>query len=230
MIDHKARVVGKYQISTFSKVLAIVYLVVAILTVLTVVSGGGSEFNGGTTIVLFVIGLNCFKSSFLFAQANNVTRRSFFIGTLLALVFSAFAASLIDTVLASLLRGRVSYGILFERIYPQNLGARLPWQFALLTLAASSGWLITMIYYRSNTLMKYFVSFSPLLMIWIINLVAKATNGELWAVLDKFGAWALGFSTGIPNPYPPIITFSVASLLIWLVNAALMYKMPVKTR
>jgi len=222
----------KYQLRDYRTAVLVFYLVLAAIVALLVgINGrveGQASLSGGSIILVFVIGLNCFKSSFLFAQANNISRRVFYLATLLSLVGLGIIMGAVDMIIDAALDRLPIYLGLFEQVYGKAPLAKGLWTTAFLVFAGSLGWMITMIYYRSSSLWKVVVSLTPVLVIPVLSLLNRLTSGKLMFSLFAFLKWAFGFAGETPNPYPAVVTFLVGSALIWAVNAVLLYRAPVK--
>lgn len=149
---------AKYQLSDNKIAVVVYYTVLAAIALLLIsISGSGSEVSGlssSSIIFIFVVGLNCFKQSFLFSQANNLSRRTFYLAAVLSLVGLAVIMSACNFVLDSILGRLASYTGLFEEMYQAGAAAEILWTAALLTFFASVGWLVTMLYYRSHIVVK----------------------------------------------------------------------------
>lgn len=212
---------AKYQLVSFRRSVLIYYAV--LLT--TFLLAGGSGNTAATEIFIFVLGLNSFKQSFLFAQANNISRRTFYLGSALALLSLAASVTGIDFILDSL--GPTGFG-LYPQIYPPSAPTRLLWSFVFFAFLAMLGWMINMIYYRSSPPVKIAVSVAPIFVAWALNFINNWTEGRLLPALAKVVSRSFGFADAIPNPYPAMASFGVLILGILLVNALLMYRAPVK--
>ena len=220
---------AKYQLSRFYIAVLAFYLVVVVIAIATSFTGASAEFNGGSALLIFIVGLNWFKTSFLFSQANNISRRSFYLATLLALLSLALAMSLADLVAWGVLRPVMEYQTFqFMHVYQMTGLTRFFWAAVILTLSASLGWMITMLYYRANPIMKVFISLSPFVVMSAYNYGNRLTAGRLAMSLGRFALDALGLAGGIPNPHTAILSFALASIVIGALNYLLMYKTPVK--
>ena len=222
----------KYQLRDYRTAVLVFYLVLAAMIALTLgISGrmeGHASLSGGSFIFVFVIGLNCFKTSFRFAQANNLSRRVLYLATLLSLEGLAVIMGAVDVILDAVMDRLPIYLGLFDQIYGKSTVAKGLWTTASLIFASSLGWMITMIYYRSNTVWKVIVSLSPAVVVPVLSIFNRLTGGRLIHSLLSFLKWAFGFAGETPNPYPAVLTFLVGSALIWAVNVALLYRAPVK--
>ena len=224
---------AKYQLSdNRSGVLIFYSILIAIAVMMAAIpswdSRGQTNLSGSSIVFVFVIGLNCFRSSFLFAQANNITRRTFYFATILALVGLAVILSLADFIMDSVMSRYPFYAGLFEQMYAAPAVTKILWTIVLLTFSASLGWMITMLYYRANALVKVLISVSPIALMLLVNYIHLLTGGRFGYWLLDFFARALGFSWETSNPYPAIGSLFLASLLIWGINFLLIKKAPVR--
>ena len=223
---------AKYQLADSRRAVQTYYLVILVLTVFMVTATSanspGENSLSGSIVFVFVLGLNCFKTSFLFSQANNLPRRSFYLATILAILALSVIMSLLDFGLDNVMKSLVPYKGIFEQIYRQAGFANVLWSAVVLVFSASAGWMITMMYYRANVPMKLFISLSPILVIWVMIRLDRLTGGKLWHSLVWFIVRALGLATEVPNPYQAVFSFSILVLGIWAMNYLLMYRIPIK--
>ena len=227
-MEHVSRF-AKYQLSRFSAAVLIFYIAVVVIAIVTSFAGASGEFNGGSALLAFILGLNCFKTSFLFSQANNISRRSFYFATLLSILTLAVALSLVDLVVYGVLGPVIEYQTFqFMNVYQMTGLTRFLWAAAALTLSASLGWMITMLYYRVNSIMKVFISLSPFAVASAYGYFNNLTAGGLALSLERFALNALGLAGGMPNPYTAMLSLALVAIVIWVLNCLLMYKTPVK--
>lgn len=216
---------ARYQISYFITALLIYYATIVVLAMTMNMPGSGNSTSASLVMIL-VLGLNWFKPSYKFAQANNLTRKTFYFATLGAiLVYGLFMAT-VDTVLNGLF-SHVNVDM-YSQIYEPALATQLLWGSSLLILMGSIGWMITMIYYRSDTKTKILISVFPILLPWIINFISNMLERSTQERIIAFFAKAFGVTGGAPNPYPVVVSFWVMILFVCGVNYLLMRKMPVK--
>ncbi len=140
-------------------------------------SPGSRNTLAGSVVFVFVLGLNWFKTSFRFSQANNLPPRSVFFlgGTILAILALTLVMSSVDLVLSGVFRG-VTIG-LYRQIYPPHILAQLLWSWLASIVSASFGLMVAMVYYRSTPPLKILVSLSPVFVIWLLNHIDKRTGG-----------------------------------------------------
>ena len=228
--------VTRYQLRDQRDTVIIYYgIIVGLITMGTTAilrdTQGNSSMGGlGLTSVvfIFILGLNCFTSAFRFMQANNVSRQRFYIANVLALsVISLFMAT-IDTTLGLVLRLLIPYSGMTEQLY--GTAAFLPeliWTFTLAALAAHAGWVINMIYYRSNKIQKILVSVSPLFAFITLVYINRRTAGAFGTFLMEFLTTLLGFSNG-PNPYIAALSFTTGAAIMAGLGFLLIRRAPVK--
>ena len=120
----KAKKVCKYQIETFIKPTIIYYLIfIAVIVVLSILarSSEGNFMSSGlelsTWIFIFVMALNSFKSPFYFSQANNVSRKSFYLGTLFYSVVVSLVIPVIDIIINRIYNLFVECPMNYDMIY-----------------------------------------------------------------------------------------------------------------
>lgn len=120
----KAKKVCKYQIETFIKPTIIYYLIfIAVVVVFTIVAkyNEGNFVSSGlelsTWIFIFVVALNSFKGPFYFSQANNVSRKSFYFGTLFYSLVVSLVIPLIDIIINRIYNLFVECPMNYDMIY-----------------------------------------------------------------------------------------------------------------
>ena len=209
--------VSKYQLLDFKKAMIIYYAIILaisaamIILYLTFIDSSDTNVNFGgfgtsALIFMFISGLNCFKSNFKFMQANNVSRKRFFLANILTLLSASAFMALIDMALSNVLNKVIPYESVFEQIYQKYfVFADFTWSLALFAFAASLGWFITMLYYKCSKLMKTIVSLSPIFIIAIIITLSSLTNGAVGRGILKFFTVTLGLTNN--NSYIAVLSF-----------------------
>lgn len=190
------------------------------------VQAGGFGFS--TMIFIFILGLNCFRSSFKFTQANGISRRRFYLANILALLTIAVVMALVDLALGLIIGQFVPYEGMMEQLYrTPSLGADLIWSFALYLFAAQLGWLISMIYYRSGKLQKTLVSLSPVFGLTLLAYFDQRTQGAVLRAIVNFLGTVFGLN-GVPNPFIGVVTFLLSATGIAGLSYLLIRRMPIK--
>ena len=203
----------KAMLIFYGVILAIVILMLALYLNIRSQGDGKASFGGfgfSAFIFLFVSGLNCFKANFKFLQANNISRKRFYYANIITLLsISAFMA-LIDTAMSNIIKLLVPYESILEQLYKNNFFfSSFMWSFTSFVLAASTGWCITMLYYRCDKLMKTVISFAPVLIVILLVMLNNLTKGAIGIAIVEFLTVALGFTNN--NPYMAVLSFFIAS-------------------
>jgi len=228
--------VARFQLRDQRNAIVIFYGIIISLATMAVIAmrrdtTGNSSIGGlGLTsvIFIFILGLNCFTTAFKFMQANNVSRRRFFIANVLALSAISLFLALVDTTLGSILSRVVTYSGMTEQLYGTvSVVPEILWSFTFATLAAHVGWLISMIYYRSNKLQKIVVSLSPLVALMAGLYFNRRTAGAFGTSITRFLGTVLGLLNG-RNPYIASLSFAVASAITAGLCFMLVRRAPVK--
>jgi len=226
--------VTKYQLYDFRIAVAIFYAVIILLVSFIGFQIRSSNniinFSGldmATSIFIFIAGLNCFKENFKFMMANNVSRKSFYYGNALALLTVAASMALVDLFLHLILSAIMPYESAFSQIYHfQNYWIQFIWTFALYADFVFLGWMVNLVYYRSNYTMKILVSISPVIVFALFQYIQqkiKAVIGiEIVSFLEK------GLKNLFTNPYIAAINFVIAILIIASMVFLLIRRAPVK--
>ena len=228
--------VTKCQLRDIKKTIIIFYTIIVAITVIAMIitrvnsqtkvemSFGG--FGISTVIFIFISGLNCFRLNFMFMQANNISRKRFFYANIITLISVAAFMAIIDVILNNILQLALPYKSMFEQLYRKNFFfADFLWSFAFYAFAAILGWLITMIYYRCNKLMKTIVSIMPVLLMILLGIID--TKGIIGKAIIEFLGTALGFSNNF-NSYMAVLSFVIGTIGLAALSFLLIRKMPIR--
>lgn len=246
----KSKIVAKMNIKGIFKASIIYYAIVLLLLTTIIIfennttsSGSLSGVEFQTVIFLFVCGLNSFKSNFYFAKSNNISRKTFVKGVLISIVPIALIMSIIDIIIYSVSKIFIDnitfYEMSFKRIYLMYADSSiksntfmdiidlLVFQFTLFIVAYILGFVIRMIYYRCNKIMKIVVSVLPIVLLFTYtNLMYYSV--KVSTTTTKFFDLILGFNP--VNEYAPIITFFVTALLLAATSFVLINKAVIKEK
>lgn len=230
--------VSKYIISVFIGAMKYFYIIMTLLILIffylsTKLPPDGDIYFGGTgfssVIFIFILGLSFFKSEFNFLQANNITRNNFFKATCISVAISALINAILGTILTQiafmLMPGIYSDWV--EGIYKTNdIFASIAWSFALYMTVMICGWIISMIYYRANKIMKIIVSFIPFV---LILLTSAADNSVSGAISNSIGrAFMFIFSLNTLNPYTAALNMIIVSAVLSVFAYLLIRRMELK--
>ena len=216
--------VFRYQVYESLMAVAIFYLAVLVVTLfLSTLGGSSSGLEFASAIFVFVAGLNSYKSSFRFLQFLGITRKTFFAGTLLALIAIAAGMSVIDMVWGRLYAMIQPYTTLFSQTYTQGgILTQFVWELILLSMFAFTGLFLTTLYYRCNKLMKIVISLSPVYVSVVLNMFPSLLSplskvlGFLAGVRPNVGVWG--------NVSGMLVSIAAAACLCFL----LVRKAPIK--
>ena len=233
----------KYQLNELLKPVMVYYIIIAALSVLTVVAaklwmtgGSISGWDGATIIFLFICGLSAFKASFHMFMANGISRKAMFIGTITAIATVAIGMALIDGVIGLVLNLLIPYNSVFANQYAgwygihwnglfDNFRETAPmvadgvvWRISSYTAAAMTGLFLTTAFYRMNKPVKLLVSIGVPVLLLIVWPIVDATvfNGAMTAAVLRAFGWVSSLFTnllGTGNPYI-VVLYNVFWILL----------------
>ncbi|HBB29140.1 MAG TPA: hypothetical protein DC000_07830 [Clostridiales bacterium] len=184
-----------------------------------------------TIIFIFVLGLNLFKSQFLFLIQNGVTRKANFIGfvasTPIVIVFA-----IIDSFVSVIMHNLIGYESMFNTLYTSSVhGYGLIYilsSILFLTAIYGSflmlGYFITTLYYAMNKAMKIIVSVGvPVFVLIVLPIIGYFLNIDIEAELENIILSMLGVngSNNVNILYPIIscvIIYTILSLLTYFIT------------
>lgn len=208
---NKSMTFARYHLSSVLRSVGVYYLVfltAMLLVNFLVATNEGSSSSGmeiAGAVFLFVTGLCAFRENFYFAQANNITRKTFFRGLVLSIPPLCVAMSLIDLLINRLLNLFIPNVMLYDMIfsgfgkpqlYAEDLGSYLHelqrvwypssdigyiftgllWSFVIYCAAFYLGLMVTLIYYRANTWQKVLVSLVPVALLYVGSAIPMMPN------------------------------------------------------
>lgn len=225
--------VTKYQLRDYRKAVGIYYSIILILALGWIIAmlntnvKGYANF-GSTGIFIFILGLNTFKNSFKFTHANNVSRKRFYYGTMIAIVIVSLFMAFADTIFTSIFLEIGNYKSNFQQIYNSvSFVDNFFWSFGLLLFATILGWFITMLYYRANNILKIIISIMPVIIIIIFSYINTLFNGKVFKSLISFLGSIMGV-TGNVNPYNAVLSFTIGSIGLLALSYLLIRRAPIK--
>jgi hypothetical protein len=209
--------VSKYLLHDSAKGLMVFYgiiitialFMIYIFTSVANAESGNVSFSGfgfSAAIFMFVAGLNSFKINFKFMQANNISRKRFYMAMAIAMITIAALMAATDATITQILKLILPYNGLYEVLYKRDyfLGD-VVWSFALFSFVGNLGWFITMLYYRCGKLMKTVVSLAPVLLIFTLVFIDRLAMGAVSKGIFEFLPWMLGLTNN--NPYIAAMNF-----------------------
>ncbi len=230
----------KYQVSETMKRILVFYAILLTALLLPTLWRGSLEFRGtelATAIFIFVIGLNSFRTNFLFAQANGVSRKTQFKAYILSMLALSIIMALIDTVYTNLFASILPSVSLFSMIYESGyilgltpvivLSINLIWNFSLYVMFAMLGYCVNLIYYRSGLIMKLVVSILPPVFVFVFLPYLAYANPVFSQKILELVTIAFGLTSN-PNPVSSMLTFGLLFLIFSLGSLLLMRRAPIK--
>ncbi len=230
--------ISKYILSTFIRTTLYYYIgllsFILFALVLDYALSNNSSFDMNikgfgisTNVLLLIIGLNAFKSNFMFTQANNIPRKKFY----MAFILSTLTLSAILAVFETLTNNILPYfiptiGLMDEIYHTTNIIADFLWSFSIFCLSLSIGWLIALIYYRSSKPIKIIVSFAPVFVILLFVMFNQYTNGLVFNRVGQVGRFI--FSLDTLNPFLAAIHLFFLMILVFLLSYPLIAKAIIK--
>ena len=190
----------KYNLNSLKKSILIYYSIfITVCICLVLLSNTGNVTTSGleisSVIFIFVVGLNSFKENFYFMKSNNVSRKDFIYGTAVSMIPVSLFMAFVDIIINRIYNIFIKCPTIYETIYTsfinnnqlsinnwvqnnsiETLFNAFTFQFAMCLALFSLGFLITIIYYKSNKFMKLAVSISPVSIIILLNIIMKFPN------------------------------------------------------
>ncbi|HZJ83191.1 MAG TPA: hypothetical protein VFD57_05205 [Clostridia bacterium] len=237
----KSLTVARYQIEDSRNSIRNYYIIfISIIAILAFISirlsdqakltSSGLEF--ATVIFLFVAGLNSFRTSFLFLQSNNVSRRTFFKGAIMGVMPIAFFMSIIDILINRIYNIFVKSPTNFDMFYGTlrditqgndlykwsaandigTLFGTFVFQFAVYSMVFILGIFISVLYYRSNKITKVMISVVPAMLLVFSYNIFQLFPISFWNAIGNFIGGASGWNSR--NPYIGFLSFFMLSLIL----------------
>ncbi len=219
------------KVQNYSELFYTIIFLVSLSTAVLSIKGSEEATFGGlgtaTVIFMFVSGLVCFKASFKFMMANNVSRKKFYYGNMAALVTIAAFMAMVDTVLNGILSRVIPYESLVVQLYGTSTHlAEFLWSFGLYAFSVCLGLLITTIYYRANRIMKIVVSVIPFVIGVLFGYIDGQTGRVASRALSGFIGRAMGFTAN--NAYFGAFSFVAGTAVLLWASFILIRRAPVK--
>jgi hypothetical protein len=183
------------------------------------ISSSGFEF--ATAVFVLVTGIAGVQTTFKFAQANNLSRKTFFRGTLLSVPLIAASLAFLDCVLIRLYNLMMPVFSFFSMVYLRKGGnifitrpgnnlsdifASFMWLFTLYASLFMFGLLIGLSVYRSNRIVKILLALSPIILFLFIINSRTVLPYSFWPSIGVFLSAAFGVSSA--NPYMAVFSFT----------------------
>lgn len=241
----------KYNLSSIKNALIIYYsifITVCVSLILLSENTNGSISSSGlemtSVIFIFITGLNFFKENFYFMKSNNVTRKEFLYGTAISMIPVVLLMSIIDIVINRiyniLIKSPTNYDMIYTSLRSEKWFLNSNWvqsnsietlfntfmfQSTIYLVFFSLGFLVTIIYYKCNKLMKVVVSILPVALIMILNIIG-VTYPSLINKTNNIIATIFGWDT--QNSYMAVLTCVVLYITLIAISRLLTKKAIVK--
>lgn len=246
----KLKSIVKYNLNSLKNSIAIYYaifIIVCVFLILVSRNSKGSSSSGleiSSAIFIFIAGLNSFKENFYFMKSNNVSRKGFLYGTAISMIPVVLCMSIIDIAINRIYNIFMKCPTIYDMIYT-NIGSR-EWYHSINWVQSNSigtlfntfvfqatayltffalGFLITIIYYKCNSLMKVIVSVVPVALIMTLNITGSSQPNFVINV-NKFIGTIFGWNT--QNPYMAVLTCIVLYVILIGVSRLLTRKAIIK--
>ena len=226
----------KYQFSDIKYVLLFFYLIlIALMSVGTInfssIAGdevyvtNGSGFSD--TILCFVIGLCFFKEHFCFSLQNGYTRKVFFKSSLILLFIISLIVAAANLVINAFFEiftaGRPNYNVenIVQTFYPEflsqhngfvNVFTNLFFYTALMLMCLCAGFLIAILFYRANKMVKVIIAAGLPVFAFIGLPVFVQFFPNLSAKVMQIILITMGANSG--NPFIAVLTFFITSVIL----------------
>ena len=187
-----------------------------------------------SAIFLFIAGLNSFKNSFKFSQTNNSSRKTFFKGIIISIFPITLAMSIIDVIINRVYNLFVLSPMNYDMIYSSfrdtgmwntnntgfvwtqannvsSLLGTIIWLFAVYSVFFLIGIFISLIYYRSNKLLKVIISVILIMLLMLSYNIYRLLPVSFWIAMGKWISFAFGWQSR--NPYMAVASFTVIGII-----------------
>ena len=241
----------KYNINNVKSAILIYYsifITIGLALILLAKNSDGSITSSGvemtSVIFIFITGLNFFKENFYFMKSSNVTRKEFLYGTAISMIPIVLIMSIIDIIINRIYNifvvSPTNYDMIYTSLRSENWFSNNNWvqsnsietlfntfifQAAVYLAFFSLGFLVTIIYYKCNKLMKVVVSILPIALIMILNIIGEAYP-SLINKANNIITTILGWDS--QNSYMAVLTFSLVYIILIIISRLLTKKAIIK--
>lgn len=196
---------------------AIIVLNIIIAVIITKTSKSEGAGSGSLDAIylawIFTLGISFFIASFKFALISGVSRKTFYLSSIITLLFFTLALSVISSLLILLAESVARTFTLFSMAYGKNIGGLFVLLFSAGLFLAMLGWFIACIFYRTSKKQKLILAAALLLVPAILVLINYLTGRVMGTGMLKFLKVIMGFSSGAPNPYIASASFTVLGII-----------------
>lgn len=241
----------KYNINNVKSAILIYYsifITIGLALILLAKNSDGTITSSGvemtSVIFIFITGLNFFKENFYFMKSSNVTRKEFLYGTAISMIPIVLIMSIIDIIINRIYNifvvSPTNYDMIYTSLRGENWFSNNNWvqsnsietlintfifQAAVYLVFFSLGFLLSIIYYKCNKLMKVVVSLSPIALIMIFHVVGVAYP-SLSNKINNIITTIFGFDS--MNSYIAVLTCGVLYIILIAISRLLTKKTIIK--
>ncbi|MDD2227639.1 MAG: hypothetical protein PHH71_03590, partial [Clostridia bacterium] len=200
----------------FFVVVTVFNIIVAIIITNAVSDGstGSGSLDGTFVIWMIIIGLTFFASSFKVALLSGMSRKTYFLSSIITLTAFSFVMSIIGSLFILLAENVSNTFTLYTMMYGKNILGLFVWMFSSGFLMATLGWFIISIFYRTSKKQRLVICAFLLLIPSIFILINMLTNGAVGNFLSTILLNIIGFGGVVPNPYIASISMLILSLIL----------------
>jgi hypothetical protein len=197
-------------------------LLISIAVIRLVNASRPAGSNDMTVLVwIFILGLIFFAPSFKYLLSQGMSRRRLFLAMSSSIALLAAAFAILSTIFYAISLKVAKIMMLYEVIYhDQSIINVLIWEFAALLFLGVLGWLIGLVYYRSDRKTQLVVTFTPLVLASLLIFFNALVDGGIGRGVWDFLKIVMGFTFSIPNSFMGAASMTVAAAImgipIWL--------------
>jgi hypothetical protein len=210
----------KGQSITFLATLLLNVLISVVVTYLVKAKNPDVRVTAGSLdpvalVWMFALGMVFFAQSFKFMLSHGVSRRRFFFAAGFSIASMAALWAIMVTVFVVVTRMFTNIWVVFDLLYRgRDAVSMTTWEFAAMFLFAVLGWFIYLVYYISGRKTKYIITAAPFVVAPLLVLFNIITNGVIFQVIGRIFINAMGFSSGVPNPYTAVVSMLLLAVAI----------------
>lgn len=227
--------VFKHELRTSIRDIGIYYgifITVCILSVIFRFSGDGqygswSGIEFASVVFIFVAGLNSFKPTFYFTQANSISRKDMFKGIMLFGVAISIGMAVLDVIINRIFNIITQIPMNFDMIYGTARGIEI-WNNSNFVVNNSIGWIVsTCIWTMFVYMFVFMIGYLLTIAFFRLNKLGKTILGCLMggafiligSIAEKLPSAILvileaAFGWNSRNPYIALITFGVLIVVL----------------
>ena len=216
----------------------VIYAIFILLSYIETKSTGNVSFGGMDTasaIFIFVMALASMKETLMLFLQNGISRRSFFITSLITIAIVAVLMAIIDHINSLIFINFINYQNTFMQIYHSSLHGSMIiavlWSFSFYLMTALFGFFIACLYFRMNKWQKITVSIGVPVFFFIILPILFSIFPSLaiyGAPLAKLLQFALGVQPGNYSPINFVISTLLVGTVLSFISFLLIKKAPAK--